>query len=269
MSGHRVGVVGVDGDGGDGGDADGGNGRANAPSIQSAVADAGGDPVVATADAVKDVDWVVAVGETAVVDLARRRVEKPVLPVDAGAGVESVERRALPAAVEAVLADDCPTRRHPVVSASVGSASVGPESVRAVFDVATMAAEPARISEYSVLVDGERVSRFRADGVVASTPAGSPGYNRSAGGPLLYPDTDVLSLVPVAPFATAADRWILPLSGAELRVERDETPVELLVDGRTEATLANGDGVALAHEFDLETFACPGRRQYVRNGESD
>ena len=52
-------------------------------------------------------------------------------------------------------------------------------------------------------------------------------------------------VVPVAPFATDADRLVLPLDGVALGVERDETPVELLADGRTERDVEIGDPVDL------------------------
>lgn len=254
MSGQRVKCV---------GDAD----------LAAAVEAAGGEPV-ADDGPFEEVALVVAVGEAAIVDLARRGVDAPVLPVDAGRGVRSVARDDAEVAVAHVLDGDFETVWHPVLSATVtggdsgaadgnddgpaGGSEGGPTTgTPALFDVALMAAEPARISEFAVHRDGERVARFRADGVVASTPAGSVGYNRAADGPILAPGTDVVAVVPVAPFATHADRWVLPAEDVSLSVERDETPVELLVDGRTEATVASGAPVSLAHDGDLRTVVVP------------
>ncbi|MFQ3317991.1 MAG: NAD+ kinase [Natronomonas sp.] len=233
MSGQRVGII------GDGGLAD-------------VVETAGGEAVVGLPEKLDDVSIVLAAGEAALVEVARAPVDAPVLPVDAGAGVRSVPRSAVESALERLLERAAPTERHPVISARGAFAAVD-----ALLDVALMAAEPARISEFSVRCDGEQVARFRADGVVASTPAGSVGYNSAADGPAVAPETDVLSVVPVAPFATDADRWILPADEVVLSVERDETPVELLADGRTERTVAAGDPVTLSHSADLETFVVP------------
>ena len=236
MSGQRVGCV---------GDAD----------LAAAVEAAGGEAVAGDGP-FDEAALVVAAGEAAVVDLARQGVDAPVLPVAAGEGVRSVPSDGVAAAVERVLDGEYETVRHPVLSATAtgdGAAAGTP----ALFDVALMAAEPARISEFAVHCDGERVARFRADGVVASTPAGSVGYNRAADGPILAPETDVAAVVPIAPFATHADRWVLPAEDVTLSVERDETPVELLVDGRSEATVAAGAPVSLAHDDDLRTVLVP------------
>lgn len=240
MSGQRVGVV---------GDAE----------LAGTVEAAGGAPVVGDAAELEleELRLVVAAGEAALVDVARRvagdgvGLEVPVLPVGSE-GVRAVPPEGVDAAVRRVLEDDFDVERHPVVSVGEAAAGVG-----ALFDVALMAAEPARISEFSVRCDGERIARFRADGVVVSTPAGSPGYNRAADGPLLAPGTDVVSVVPVAPFTTDADRWVLPLEDVTVAVERDETPVELLVDGRAERVVAAGEPVALSRVGALRTVVVP------------
>ena len=230
MNGERVGVVGD-------------------RSLATAVETAGGRPVVGYPEEVDDVGFVVAGGETAVVDLARREVEVPVLPVDAGRGVRSVPLGEAGSAVKRVLDDEYGTERRPVISTRTGE--------RALFDVALAAAEPARISGFSIRHDGEQLAQFRADGVVASTPAGTVGYSNTADGPLTAPGTGVLVVVPVAPFATNADRLVLPLDGVALGVERNETPVELLADGRTERNVGTGDPVDLSPAGTVETLVVP------------
>lgn len=230
MSGQRVGVVGDD-------------------DLGAAVAAAGGEAVAGPPAALGTVDLVVAVGGAAMVDLARADLDAPVLPVAAGAGIRSVPRDHVDAALASVFDESFTSNRHPVLVARNGG-----DGVRLLYDVALMSSEPARISEFSVHYADDQVARFRADGVVASTPAGSHGYNRAADGSVLTPETDVLSVVPIAPFATDADQWVLPFEDVSFSVERDETPVELLVDGRIERTLHDGDTVTLAQEGTVETL---------------
>lgn len=240
MTGQRVGVV--------------GDGRL-APAVEAA----GGEPIrgpspdrIGEPAGFGSVQFVVAAGEDAIVDLARSPPNVPVLAVGDDPGLRTVPFDRLDPAIERILGGDPPTVRHPVVEAA-GSV----EPVRAVFDVALAAAEPARISEFAVHSGGDRVARFRADGVAASTPAGSAGYNRSAGGPVVASGTGVASVVPIAPFATSVDHWVLPLASVRLSVERDETPVELLVDGRRETTVDAGGPVTLSRVGALETYHLP------------
>ncbi len=233
MSGQRVGIV--------------GDSR-----LEAAVESAGLIPVDGDASGLDSVEFVLLDGETSVVEFARSAPVAPALVVGDVDGVSSVSRERTETALERIL-DGSPTvERHPIVAASGAFGSIS-----AVFDIALMAAEPARISEFSVAEDGAEIARFRADGVVASTPAGSHGYNRAAGGPTLSSGTGVASVVPIAPFSTSAGHWIAPIESVRLAVERDETPVELLVDGRRERHLDSGDAVELSVIDALETYAFP------------
>ncbi|MFC6826305.1 NAD(+)/NADH kinase [Halopelagius fulvigenes] len=220
-------------------------GGSEASAVTAAVEEAGGvvaarvaadvpfDAVSFDADA-DDVDAVLAVGEAAL--LSRVDGETPpVLPVDAGYGRHSLDSSAVGLAVEAVRSDEARTVRHPTVSVRVGGEAAG----RALTDVTLMTSEPARISEYAVaerppsggptdVEGGAEVDSFRADGVVAATPLGSAGYARAAGGPVLDADAG-LAVVPVAPYATATDSWVLrpPVT---LSVRRDDAAVSLILD---------------------------------------
>lgn len=211
-------------------------GGSEAAAVAAAVEDAGG--VVAArvaADApldgdADDADAVLAVGEAALLSHAEGDTP-PVLPVDAGYGRYSLDRSAVGRAVEAVRSGAARTVRHPTVSVRVGGEAAG----RALTDATLMTNEPARISEYAVAEASGRdaegraeVDSFRADGVVAATPLGSAGYARAAGGPLLDADAG-LAVVPIAPYATTTDSWVLrpPVT---LSVRRDDAAVSLVLD---------------------------------------
>lgn len=227
MSGQRVGVFGETG-------------------LEAAIEAAGGEPVDGEAT---DVAFVVAAGDRAVSDIAAEAGPEaaPVLPVGETKGIRAVPQDRLEQAVADALAGTARTERHPVVTAAAGK-----ETTTAVFDVALMAAEPAQISEFSVRTQETTVSQFRADGLVVSTPAGSTGYGRRAGGPTVAAETGVVSVVPVAPFSTASGQWVLPIESVTLTVERDETPVELLADGRREWTVGAATPLSFVVEGQFE-----------------
>jgi NAD+ kinase len=188
----------------------------------------------------RSVDAVVAVGEQALSALARHGVSAAVLPVGPVAGVGAVPSQVVERGVGSLVAGEFEVTRHPVLAAA---APLG--ETRALFDLTLVTEEAARISEYTVRSGATRVSRFRADGVVVATPAGSPDYSRAAGGPVMAPETGVVSVAPIAPFATDTDHWVLADDGVLLRVERDEAPVELLADGRAAGRVAPGEDLRL------------------------
>jgi NAD+ kinase len=217
---------------------------------------AGGVRVVTgDVDAVLDAEPLViaAVGERALTALARRNPTVPVLPVDAGRGVRSAPPSALPDAAERILAGDWQIDQHPLVAVEA------PDGTRTIgaLDAMLVTAEPAEISEYTVRSGGERVARFRADGVVVATPAGTAGYARAAGGPVAAPGMDVFVVVPVSPFATTLDHWVVPLGDLTVTVERDEAPVEALVDDRSIGTVQSGDPIRLDPAGHLEVVRLP------------
>lgn len=218
------------------------------PAVVEAVEAAGGRPRVAAAGSVAaaEPELVVAVGEASLLAAVRAGITAPTLPVEAGRAVRSVPGMAVEPATERLLAGEFEVVDYPVldVRSALGSA-------RALQDVMLVTTEPARISEYTVRSGGDRVGRFRADGVVVATPAGSQGYARACGGPVMHTGADVLSVIPVSPFATDQDSWVLPMDGVELAVERDETPVELLADDRSAGTVAPGETVRVTRDGHL------------------
>tara|TARA_B110000444_G_C18665076_1_gene512586 strand:- start:371 stop:904 length:534 start_codon:yes stop_codon:yes gene_type:complete len=56
-----------------------------------------------------------------------------------------------------------------------------------------------RLIELDVMINGAFVHRQRSDGIIVSTPTGTTAYALSAGGPILHPNLDAISIVPISP----------------------------------------------------------------------
>ena len=68
-------------------------------------------------------------------------------------------------------------------------------------DVVIKSASASRIVHLNVFADDEFVTTYVCDGLIFSTPTGSTAYTLSAGGPLIHPDSPVLTLTPICPLS--------------------------------------------------------------------
>lgn len=102
----------------------------------------------------------------------------------------------------------------------------------------------ARMGDFAVELDGKSVARFRADGVIVSTPTGSTAYTLAANGPILTPDVDAMVVTPICPHLLTL-RPIVVRGDASLTVRVEGIPnVALLtVDGQQGFELQRGDEV--------------------------
>jgi NAD+ kinase len=102
----------------------------------------------------------------------------------------------------------------------------------------------ARMGEFAVELDGKSVARFRADGVIVSTPTGSTAYTLAANGPILTPDVDAMVVTPICPHLLTL-RPIVVRGDACLLVRVESIPTQslLTIDGQTGFELRVGDEV--------------------------
>lgn len=85
------------------------------------------------------------------------------------------------------------------------------ESLLALNDVVLLPNElAAHMIAFSIHINGELVCAQRADGLIASTPTGSTAYSLSGGGPILHPNLDAISLLPMFPHTLSARPIVIP-----------------------------------------------------------
>ncbi len=104
----------------------------------------------------------------------------------------------------------------------------------------------ARVVKLRVLVDGEDVGVYAADGVIISTPTGSTAYNLSAGGPVVLPTQHLIITTPISPHTLAIRPLVVP-ADSEVMVRAEDGPEELLVtiDGQVGTMFAPGDSLVV------------------------
>jgi NAD+ kinase len=102
----------------------------------------------------------------------------------------------------------------------------------------------ARMSDFSVTVDGLFVSNYKADGLIVATPTGSTAYSLAAGGPVVVPTVDALVITPISPHALT-NRPLVVQGGVEVKVSASlrENEAFLTVDGQVGIPLQDGDEI--------------------------
>ncbi|WP_324170480.1 NAD(+)/NADH kinase [Sulfurimonas sp.] len=92
------------------------------------------------------------------------------------------------------------------------------------------------------LIDGKSFNTYYGDGVIVSTPTGSTAYNISAGGPVVFPLSNVFTLTPICPHSLTQRPMVLPGTfSMEMKTPRANALV--IVDGQDIHELAQGESV--------------------------
>lgn len=102
-----------------------------------------------------------------------------------------------------------------------------------------------RLIELEIEINGQFVSKQRADGLILSTPTGTTAYALSAGGPILHPDLDAISLVPISPH-TLSNRPITVASSSVIELSVVQaSDAHLSFDGQNLQQLEVGDTISV------------------------
>ena len=87
-----------------------------------------------------------------------------------------------------------------------------------------------RASKFYLEINGEDVCDYIADGLIVSTPTGSTAYGLSAGGPVLYPTTDSILIVPICPHTLNARPLVIPTT-EKIAVKTADSSLSVAIDG--------------------------------------
>ena len=163
----------------------------------------------------------------------------------------SAGAREVAATLDRLIAGRYTLERRFTLRASV-FAGDGTETERfyALNDMVEHKAGAARVARLEIRVgeagQEEEVGSFSGDGVIVATPTGSTAYNLSAGGPIVVPTMECLTITPICPFTLAVRPLVVSSGDAVviLALELDPSLV-LTVDGQDGRHLIEGEWVRI------------------------
>ncbi len=122
--------------------------------------------------------------------------------------------------------------------------SVSTDTLFAFNDIVLTRPSISKMIHVETLVDNKAFNTYYGDGVIVSTPTGSTAYNLSAGGPVLFPLTDVFAITPICPHSLSQRPVVLP-GHFSIDMKTPEKSALLIVDGQDMYNFGAGDMISI------------------------
>ena len=199
----------------------------------------------------KSVDFVVVIGgDGTILRVARRAAifDTPILGINFGTlgYLADVEKVNAIDAIEKVLNGDFTIENRMMLEPYVERGCVSHEINLALNEVCITNSVCSRMIKLSVEVNGEYFDTFRADGIIVSTPTGSTAYNLSAGGPILSPHTELMTITHICPHTLYARPFVIDGNDVvRIRVQSNYNNVQMSCDGQSTVQMKNDDVIVV------------------------
>jgi len=117
--------------------------------------------------------------------------------------------------------------------------------------------------EFELHFRDQLMFRTRADGLVLATPAGSTAYALSAGGPIVHPEVEAISVVPLCPHTLSNRPVVVPADDVlKLKLLSSPQPSALSLDGQAHMELLQGDLVHIRKAGQICLIYLPERHYF-------
>ena len=195
----------------------------------------------------KSVDFVVVIGgDGTILRVARSAAifDTPILGINFGTlgYLADVEKINAIDAIEKGLNGDFTIENRMMLEPYVERGCVSHEINLALNEVCITNSVCSRMIKLSVEVNGEYFDTFRADGIIVSTPTGSTAYNLSAGGPILSPHTELMTITHICPHTLYARPFVIDGNDVvRIRVQSNYNNVQMSCDGQSTVQMKNDD----------------------------
>jgi NAD+ kinase len=89
----------------------------------------------------------------------------------------------------------------------------------------------SKMVHFETLVDNKPFNTYHGDGVIISTPTGSTAYNLAAGGPVIFPLSQVFVLTPISPHSLTQRPVVLP-GHFNIEIRTPDKAALVIIDGQ-------------------------------------
>lgn len=197
-----------------------------------------------------DGDLVVSYGgDGSMLQTVRRMgsAQKPVVGVNFGKLgflADVVPGKDLACQLESIFNDKVPIEPAMLLEARLEPLRGESESFLALNDVVITRTKVNRMVIVTLSINGEQVTTYHGDGLIAATPVGSTAHSLSAGGPIVHPGMRAVVLTPICPH-TLTNRPLVVSHTDEILMVADGENAGLTIDGQVTRGLHPGDRVVI------------------------
>lgn len=149
--------------------------------------------------------------------------------------------------LKSVLAGEFKTEMRFLLDVSVHRHQTVKASNSAVNEVVLHADKIAHMIEFEAYINNSFVFHQRSDGLIVSTPTGSTAYSLSGGGPIVHPDLNAISLIPMFPH-TLSSRPLVVDADSEVRIvvsNSNDAQLQISCDSHIMLSVMPGDEIII------------------------
>ncbi len=149
-------------------------------------------------------------------------------------------------AISAAIRDELPREHRMRIEVRFTREGAAPIVRHALNDAVVHQGAMAKLVEIEAWVDGQFVAPYRADGLIIATPTGSTAYSMAAGGPIVVPMMDAMTLTPICAHALTHRPLVIGGNATiKLALGADVRGVNLTVDAQWGHSFLPGDVVEI------------------------
>lgn len=192
----------------------------------------------------KDLDIIIALGGDGTILLTSRNLNNwniPILGVNIGnlGFLSSVELKGFENAMKRFMEDDYYVEDRMILKCTLPHRA-SHEEFTALNDIVVSKGTLARVVKYELHIDNKFYIDFTGDGLIIATPTGSTAYSLSAGGPIIYPNLDIIAVTPICPLSLSMRTIVLDgKSEISISIISEHESTFLTLDGQRAIKLNN------------------------------
>ena len=123
----------------------------------------------------------------------------------------------------------------------------------------------SRMLTLSVASEGEHIYNLSGDGLIISSPIGSTAYSLAAGGPIIHPRVNAITMTPICAHSLTHRPLVVPdNTSIEIKAAKPDESIKLTLDGQQALVVTSNDMIKVSKKktTHVQLIKNPGRTYF-------